>query len=179
MASQHCNSTWSPRRCRISSRQYTPYPISLLLLKTVRSQTILPRLDSPFSRTFAVKAGYPPRSLTAVIPELPLSSLGLAPGDQLIVNRKSGSAAPPTGVPSTAQSLPTSPRALVNPSASLSTPSSNAAQAAPAVSTTRDGGPDHVEVDGGYLVHRVRVIDWSLARCILLRVPCPVDRARR
>jgi hypothetical protein len=136
-------------------------------------------LRSTFSCIFAVKAGYPPRSLTAVIPELPLSSLGLAPGDQLIVNQKSGSAAPPTGVTSTAQSLPTNPRALVNPAASLSTPSSNAAQAAPALSTTRSGSPDHVEVDGGYLVHRVRVIDWSLARCILLRVLCLADRARR
>ena len=128
---------------------------------------------------FVVKAGYPPRSLTAVIPELPLSSLGLAPGDQLIVNQKSGSAAPPTGVTSTAQSLPTNPRAVVNPSASLPTPSSNTAQAAPALSTTRNGGPDHVEVDGSYLVHRVRVIDWSLARCISLRALCFVGRSRR
>ena len=144
----------------------------------MRSSTILPQLVSHFSRIFAVKAGYPPRSLTAVIPELPLSSLGLAPGDQLIVNQKSGSAAPPTGVTSTAQTLSTGPRALVNPAASLSAPSSNAAQAAPELSTTRGGGPDHVEVDGGYLVHRVRVIYWSLARCILLRVLCLADRAR-
>ena len=176
-ASQHCNSTWSPRRCRISSRQYTPYPISLLPLKTVRLTDN--RLVSHFSCTFAVKAGYPPRSLTAVIPELPLSSLGLAPGDQLIVNQKSGSAAPPTGVTSTAQTLPTSPRALVNRSATLPTPSLNAAQAASALSTTTSGGPDHVEVDGGYLVHRVRVIDWPLARCISPRVLCLADRARR
>jgi len=123
---------------------------------------------------FAVKVGYPPRSLTAVIPELPLSSLGLAPGDQLIVNQKSGSAAPPTGaITSTAQSLPTSQRTFVNPSAASATlpePSPNAVQAAPALSTTtRNDGPDHVEVDGGYLIHRVRVIDcrWHLATCTI------------
>src|SRR5712671_2093234 len=73
---------------------------------------------------YVVKVGYPPRSLTAVIPELPLSSLGLAPGDQLIVVQKSGSATPPPGVTSTAQSLPINPRAVVDPPASLPTLSS-------------------------------------------------------
>jgi len=96
-----------------------------------------------------LKAGYPPRPLTAVIPELPLASLGLAPGDQLIVNQKSGSAAPPGVTSSTAPSLP---RAVVNPPASLPTLSSNAAQTS---SATGKGGPDYVEVDGGYLVHRI------------------------
>jgi len=101
---------------------------------------------------YVVKVGYPPRSLTAVIPELPLSSLGLAPGDQLIVVQKSGSAASP-GVTSSAPSLPVDPR-IVDAPASLPTLSSNPGRAA---SSAGNGGPDYVEVNGGYLVHRVRV----------------------
>lgn len=112
---------------------------------------------------YVVKAGYPPRALTAVIPELPLSSLGLAPGDQLIVVQKSGSAAPP-GVTSAA---PTS-SSPVNPAYPDHTPavarptlSSNPRPAAPTRSTTtEDGGPDHVAMDGGYLIHRVRAMNY-------------------
>ncbi|KAH9958309.1 OTU-domain-containing protein [Russula dissimulans] len=100
-----------------------------------------------------LKAGYPPRSLTGVFPELPLSSLGLAPGDQLIVVQRSGSAASP-GVTSSAPSLTVDPRTLDAP-ASLPTLSSNPGQAASLLSTTGNGGPDHVEVNGGYLVHRI------------------------
>ncbi|KAF8478372.1 OTU-domain-containing protein [Russula ochroleuca] len=101
-----------------------------------------------------LKAGYPPRSLTAVIPELPLSSLGLAPGDQLIVVQKSGSATPP-GVTSAAPSLlPANPNPHPPPAA-RPTPSSNPRQVAPVLSTAEDDGPDYVEVDGGYLIHRV------------------------
>ncbi|KAI0293529.1 hypothetical protein BC826DRAFT_1014592 [Russula brevipes] len=99
-----------------------------------------------------LKVGYPPRPLTAVIPELPLSSLGLAPGDQLIVNQKSGSAASP-GVTNRAPSL--SLPADARGTTSRSTPSSNAAQATPASSTPKKDGPDYVEVDGGYLIHRI------------------------
>jgi hypothetical protein len=29
---------------------------------------------------------------------------------------------------------------------------------APVLSTAEDDGPDYVEVDGGYLIHRVRVV---------------------
>ena len=154
-ASQPYNSTQSPPRCRISFKQSTPYPTSRHLPKIVRLLLAVLLRSSHNPHTFvAVKAGYPPRPLTAVIPELPLTSLGLAPGDQLIVNQKSGSAAPPSpGVTSsTAQS-----RAVVNPPASVPTLSSNAAQVAPGFSEAGNGGPDYVEIDGGYLVHRVRV----------------------
>ncbi|KAI9511122.1 OTU-domain-containing protein [Russula earlei] len=101
-----------------------------------------------------LKAGYPPRSLTAVIPELPLSSLGLAPGDQLIVIQKSGSAAPP-GVTSSTPSLSVNPRTFNTFPAPLPTLSSNPDQAALGLSTLGNDGPDHVEVDGGYLIHRI------------------------
>jgi hypothetical protein len=148
-------------------------------LLRIRHPAICPRscayyCQSCFRRliTFiAVKAGYPPRPLTAVIPELPLTSLGLAPGDQLIVNQKSGSAAPPGVTSSTAQSLPTNSRAVVNPPAPVPTLSSNAAQVAPGFSETGKGGPDYVEIDGGYLVHRVRVTH----ACLIPRDGIPTE----
>ena len=37
-------------------------------------------------------------------------------------------------------------------------PSSNPVQAAPVRSTTKDNGPDYVEMDGSFLIHRVRVV---------------------
>jgi ubiquitin thioesterase OTU1 len=118
---------------------------------------------SPHTHTtflYAVKTGYPPRALTAVIPELPLSSLGLAPADQLIVVQKSGSAAAPT--PSTLSSSPVNPGHTPAAARSTHTPSSNSNPrqvVAPALSTTieDDGRPDYVTADGGYLIHRVRV----------------------
>lgn len=100
---------------------------------------------------FTVKAGYPPKGLT-LIPELPISSLGLSKGEQLIVNQNgrgqgTNSAAPrsATGVPSTgvAQQPSTRRPALTQP-------------------TTNE--PDSVETEGGYLVHRVRF--------------CPTPRSR-
>ena len=98
---------------------------------------------------YAVKAGYPPRALTAVIPELPLSSLGLAPGDQLIVVQKSGSSAAPT--------LNTAYPGQHTPAAARPTPSNPRQEvAAPTRSTIEDDGPDYVTTDGGYLIHRVR-----------------------
>ncbi|KAI0263366.1 hypothetical protein BC834DRAFT_971360 [Gloeopeniophorella convolvens] len=95
-----------------------------------------------------LKAGYPPRALTAVVPELPLASLGLAPGEQLIVTQK---AAPSTSVHTrpTAPPLPANPRAaIVNPPASVPPP-------APAPARSSPGEPEHVRTEGGYLVHRV------------------------
>ena len=92
---------------------------------------------------FVVKAGYPPKNLT-LIPELPISSLGLSKGEQLIVNqngRGQGTKSTPprsaTGVPSTG--------VVQRPSARPS---------APAQPTTNE--PDSIRTEGGYLVHRVR-----------------------
>lgn len=105
---------------------------------------------SPLSR-FTVKAGYPPKGLT-LIPELPISSLGLSKGEQLIVNQNgrgqgTQSAAPRSaiGVPSTgvAQQPSTRPSAPARPTKNES---------------------DSVETEGGYLVHRVRFCPTSRSR---------------
>ncbi|KAI0043971.1 OTU-domain-containing protein [Auriscalpium vulgare] len=97
-----------------------------------------------------LKAGYPPRQLTGVIPELPLSSLGLAPGDQIIVTQKT--AAAPTA------SLVSAPRLPVDPGASIVNPPASLGRTAPpprAVVPPASSGPDHVRTEGGFLVHRV------------------------
>lgn len=159
--SRLCNSTQSPQPCRISSKPYSPYLKSHHLPKIVRYQRSR-RSPHTHSLLYAVKSGYPPRALTAVIPELPLSSLGLAPGDQLIVVQKSGSAAPP-GVTSAAptSSSPVNPAYPGHsPAVDRPTPSSNPRPAAPTRSTTtEDSGPDYVALDGGYLIHRVRAMN--------------------
>ena len=95
--------------------------------------------------TSTVKSGYPPQSLS-IVPELPLSSLGLKQGDQIIVSQKAGPA--DTALPkpkSTSPSARTSATAVVSGS-SLGLPSKATAQ------TTE---PDLVALEGGFLVHRV------------------------
>ncbi|KAG2111665.1 uncharacterized protein F5147DRAFT_771810 [Suillus discolor] len=89
-----------------------------------------------------LRSGYPPRSLT-IVPELPLSSLGLKPGDQVIVNQNISSSvrAPPS--PPKAKPASSQP-----PQASLSQP--NSSRLAP-----RSSGPDCVETPNGALVHRI------------------------
>jgi hypothetical protein len=128
-----------------------------------RSYAYHQRPHSPHSHSlYTVKAGYPPRALTAVIPELPLSSLGLAPGDQLIVVQKSGSAA--AAAPTLSSSSPVNPAYPgQTPAAARATQTSSSNSnprqvAAPTLSTTIDDDhPDYVTMDGGYLIHRVRV----------------------
>ncbi|KAJ1309547.1 hypothetical protein OPQ81_006320 [Rhizoctonia solani] len=86
-----------------------------------------------------LKSGYPPKALT-LIPELPLSSLGLQRGDQITVTAKPGSA--PTAVVSGPTSAPVS-------APIASAPALRASAGA--------GGADDgfVETDVGTLVHRV------------------------
>ena len=94
----------------------------------------------------AVKSGYPPQPLT-LIPELPLASLGLKGGDQLTLTQKAGASSAPFQTPSP-------PRATVPPPAATS----RAPQAAPpSIGATHSQGPDSVPLEGGYLVHRVRL----------------------
>jgi ubiquitin thioesterase OTU1 len=95
----------------------------------------------------AVKTGYPPRSLT-LVPELPLSSLGLVSGDQLIVTQKLGSTS------SVAQSVPPI-AATTAPTATARTFASPAAAPAPSRTPVGAGQPDFVETDAGVLIHRV------------------------
>ncbi|KAH9952048.1 OTU-domain-containing protein [Amylocystis lapponica] len=116
------------------------------------SSTVLDLQQAIFSTTEIppsaqdLKAGYPPHPLT-LVPELPLESLGLKPGEQLIVTQKP--AIPHATRPTSASGSPMA--AMTGLTASQV--SERAAPAGP----TRAGGPDAVRVDGGlgYLVHRI------------------------
>ena len=92
---------------------------------------------------FSVKVGYPPKSLT-LIPELPISSLGLSKGEQLIVNQN--------GKAQNIKSTPAS--SAIGPSDPSVVQQSSARPLAPVQPTVNE--PDSVETEGGYLVHRVR-----------------------
>ncbi|KAJ7724455.1 hypothetical protein DFH07DRAFT_264015 [Mycena maculata] len=107
-----------------------------------------------------LKSGYPPRTLT-IVPELPMSSLGLSPGEQIIVSEiaeisgVSRSNKPPSSSPFLSpMSNPSS-----SSSAASSAPSSRSAPGpTPAAFTppaSASGSPDAVETDGSFLVHRV------------------------
>ncbi|KAI0321658.1 hypothetical protein OF83DRAFT_1050894 [Amylostereum chailletii] len=105
-----------------------------------------------------LKVGYPPKPLTAVIPELPLSSLGISSGEQIIVTQKQGTSAPISQ--HTRPSLPVDPEAnITNPLASIpstSTAFGGSRAAGGAVSAPGDtSSPDYVRIEGGYLVHRI------------------------
>ncbi|KAL0577873.1 ubiquitin-specific protease otu1 [Marasmius crinis-equi] len=90
-----------------------------------------------------VKTGYPPRSLT-LISELPLSSLGLAKGDQLIVAETSDPAVRGPSAQAAANQGIRPPPSSSQRETARSQPSQN-----------QSSGPESVETDGGYLVHRV------------------------
>lgn len=89
-----------------------------------------------------LRSGYPPRSLT-IIPELPLSSLGLKPGDQVIVNQNVSSSA--RAPPSPPKANPVSSQSAQAP---LSQPNSNRL-------ASSSSGPDYVDTPNGVLVHRI------------------------
>ncbi|KNZ78434.1 Putative ubiquitin thioesterase otu1 [Termitomyces sp. J132] len=84
----------------------------------------------------SLKAGYPPQSLT-LIPELPIESLGLKAGEQIIVAE-----------------LPDAPP-------SVPVPSISSRESSPPMFLTRrpqpsqSSGPDYVQTDGGVLIHRI------------------------
>lgn len=113
-----------------------------------------------------VKSGYPPRTLT-IIPELPLTSLGLKTGEQLIVSENPE---PSHTVSSRSVDKPVSASSVVNapaPSTSSSRPPPSGGAAARSFTSNTPATPqapqpsaapvvaDHVETDGGVLVHRV------------------------
>ncbi|KAF9792054.1 hypothetical protein BJ322DRAFT_1206742 [Thelephora terrestris] len=89
-----------------------------------------------------VKAGYPPKGLT-LIPELPISSLGLSKGEQLIVNQNSGG--------QSTRSTPARSAAAVSTTGEV--PQPNSQPSGPVQPTKNE--PDSIEVEGGYLVHRI------------------------
>ena len=89
-----------------------------------------------------VKIGYPPQSLT-LIPELPVSSLGLSKGEQLIVNQN-GKEQNSGSTPARSTTSASTPGAVLQPSAR------------PPAVQPRTKEPDSIETEGGYLVHRVQ-----------------------
>ncbi|KAJ6597085.1 hypothetical protein DFH09DRAFT_111441 [Mycena vulgaris] len=114
-----------------------------------------------------LKSGYPPRTLT-VVPELPLSSLGLSAGEQIIVSE----IAEPSGGVSRSHNPPASSSSpFLTPMASSgarASPASSAPSSRPPAASRAPGptpapstplasasGPDAVETDGSFLVHRV------------------------
>ena len=104
------------------------------------------RMPIPLSQGMGVltpNTGYPPYPLT-LIPELPLSSLGLANGDQVILTQKAGTVAYAQPTPT----VPQSARAETSPISS----------GGPPAASTTSGGVDYVEIDSGLLIHRVCVL---------------------
>jgi ubiquitin thioesterase OTU1 len=99
----------------------------------------------------AVKSGYPPQSLT-IVPELPLSSLGLRKGEQIIVSQRTGAAA-------LARSSPPNPKADSPPPDRTPTSGSSfypgLLSGGPSNAASQTAESDSVRTDGGFLVHRV------------------------
>lgn len=124
-----------------------------LLQEIYKITEILPSQQNGTSATFGsseptltcslVKAGYPPKSLT-LVPELPVSSLGLSKGEQLVVDQNSREQ----------NTRPTPNRSATSTSSPGAAPKSSARPPAPAQPTAN--GSDSIETEGGYLVHRVR-----------------------
>ncbi|KAF8911961.1 OTU-domain-containing protein [Gymnopilus junonius] len=87
-----------------------------------------------------LKCGYPPRPLT-LVPELPIESLGLQRGEQLIVTED-------TSKPVASQSRVQPQASSIHQQATSPIFQHKSASASPS-------GPDSVEVDGSFLVHRI------------------------
>lgn len=90
-------STTSRSPYKTCSSKYARCRTSRLRNKTVRAPT---HTQLTHLHPRPVKAGYPPRSLV-ILPDLPLSSLGIKPGDQIIVVQKPN---PPPQAPAPARS---------------------------------------------------------------------------
>ena len=131
------------------------------------------RLNSLLTKRTSVKIGYPPQPLY-IVPELPISSLGLKRGDQLIVTIGTGSSTKPSAVATSRK--PTSSTPILPPqSGTTSKPTSTAPKSPesprsptqrhqaskppPALAKANSSIPaptDYVDTIGGSLVHRVR-----------------------
>ncbi|KAJ6623496.1 hypothetical protein B0H10DRAFT_796931 [Mycena sp. CBHHK59/15] len=103
----------------------------------------------------SLKSGYPPRILM-IVPELPVSSLGLKAGEQIIVSEVAEQA---SGVARSPNKLSSSSSPFLDPTPNSSSRTFNAVPAAPRTPTTppvsASRSPDAVETDGSFLVHRV------------------------
>jgi len=88
-----------------------------------------------------VKLGYPPQPLV-LVPELPISSLGIKRGDQLTVNEKKG-----------AISTTTAPVAI--PGAMQPDPTQQPAAPRTTIPAPANSGPATISTPSGLLVHQV------------------------
>ncbi|TFK76336.1 OTU-domain-containing protein [Pluteus cervinus] len=101
-----------------------------------------------------LKSGYPPQSLT-LIPELPISSLGLKNGEQIIVSQDTSAARrAETRASASTRALPATRSELLS-LLSGSTGTGAVASTTQSSSTAGVNGPDFVETDTGFLIHRV------------------------
>ena len=98
-----------------------------------------------------VKSGYPPQSLT-IVPELPLSSLGLRQGEQIIVSQKASARGPS----SISKPMSSAPALSIGSTGNSSFAPANSNP--PPTSSKLSGKPDAVRTEGGFLVHRVSII---------------------
>ena len=98
----------------------------------------------------AVKAGYPPHPLT-LVPELPIDSLGLQSGEQLVVTQRAG------GSQNAFRSAHASPFPAQSPVAAMTGKTASQVRQTPAWSPSPSPpkGPDYVLTSNGYLMHRV------------------------
>jgi ubiquitin thioesterase OTU1 len=99
-----------------------------------------------------VKCGYPPRTLV-LISELPVSSLGIERGDQLMVSELKEPAAPVVR----ASEPPLQPESIPGGFTEIQGPSS----------------PDSVSVSGGSLVHRVNIYAVYAPKVLKTQTGCP------
>ncbi|KZS91067.1 OTU-domain-containing protein [Sistotremastrum niveocremeum HHB9708] len=114
-----------------------------------------------------LKLGYPPRSLT-LVPELPITSLNLKPGDQLtVIESKGSNAVGGGGISHSSKPMNTSgssttqrgPSSLVGaaPGANRKVPASAPPIRAPPPASAKpsSSGPERVSIRSGTLIHRV------------------------
>ncbi|EJD02481.1 OTU-domain-containing protein [Fomitiporia mediterranea MF3/22] len=121
-----------------------------------------------------LKYGYPPRQLT-LVPELPVSSLGLKSGDQIILTQGAVTTTTAAHDPAPPNSTASNLSAQATASRSTLTPPLQSAMSFEA----SQGGPDYVPTDAGILVHRVVPDDNScLFSCIALVFEQDIGKAQ-
>ncbi|KAI0636990.1 OTU-domain-containing protein [Trametes polyzona] len=106
-----------------------------------------------------LKAGYPPHPLT-LIPELPIDSLGLKQGEQLVVTQRSSAGLTHgSGQPHRANANATSPFPAPSPAAVMTGLTASQVRSPSPVARPaaggKGGGPEYVITNNGYLIHRV------------------------
>lgn len=132
---------------------FTVTEIPLSLQECAYRSWMISALQTVDAACTSVKAGYPPHALT-LVPELPIDSLGLKQGEQLIVTQRAEATHRPAATMASATAstaLPSSPAASVTGQ----TASQVRRPETPPPSTRPSSSPDYVQTEGGYLVHRV------------------------